>query len=435
MELLILALFSGCIIGLTLTGRDMLYGLIFGFFLFSAYALRQKHTVREILAVSVQEIRKVSNILILFIFLGTLTAGWRNAATIPTIILYTSGLLYPGMMLLACFLLNGLMSVLTGTSFGTAATLGIIMMQMAESMGINPLLAGGAILSGVFVGDRCSPVSTSALLVAQVTSSDLYDNIRHMLRSAVIPFLLTCLVYLLIGLLTPVSGGLRQDLYQLFSAHYVITWLNLLPAVLIIVFALCRVNIRITIISSALCSIVLSLLIQQADPAALALSLITGYRTADPEIAAFFNGGGIFSMLRVMAIVSLTSTYAGIFRITGLLSSLTDRISRLAGRAGRFTGVLAAAAISSVISCNQTLATLLTQQLCESFEPDASRFGLDLEDSVIVMAPLVPWSIAGGVPIAVIGAPLACIPAACYLYLIPLCSLIREQVRRPSPAQ
>ena len=102
-------------------------------------------------------------------------------------------------MLLASFLLCCLVSFLTGTSFGSAATIGVICMTMADSMGIPSIYTGGAILAGIFFGDRCSPVSTSALLVSELTKTDLFSNIRNMLRSALVPFALCCIIYAQLG--------------------------------------------------------------------------------------------------------------------------------------------------------------------------------------------------------------------------------------------
>lgn len=89
---------------------------------------------------------------------------------------------------------------LIGTSFGTSATMGVICMILANASGTSHILSGGAIMSGIFFGDRCSPLSSSAMLVASVTDTDLYDNIKNMFHSAAVPFAVTCLLYLVLGL-------------------------------------------------------------------------------------------------------------------------------------------------------------------------------------------------------------------------------------------
>ena len=140
-------------------------------------------------------IKTAKNIFITFLLIGMLTALWRAAGTIPSIVSFCVGLMNPSVMIVMAFLLNCLVSVLTGTAFGTAATIGVICMTMAKAMGCKEILTGGAILSGVIFGDRSSPVSTSALLVSELTPTNNFDNIRLMVRTAFVPLILTCAFY------------------------------------------------------------------------------------------------------------------------------------------------------------------------------------------------------------------------------------------------
>ena len=128
-------------------------------------------------------------------------------------------------------------------------------------------------------------------------------------------------------------------------------------------------------------------------------------------------------MAPVTAFVCLSSSYSGIFQQTGLLDHVKAAIGRLARRAGPYAAILAASIPASMVACNQTLSILLTHQLCDQTQEDREQLALDLEDAVVVVAPLVPWSIAGAVPLATLGAPTAALAAACYLYLIPLWDL------------
>ena len=105
------------------------------------------------------------------------------------------GYLSHSVLIVTIFLMNCLVSFMTGTSFGTAATMGVISMTIAGTAGVNPVISGGAVISGCFFGDRCSPLSSSAILVASVTETNLFDNIRNMLRTAAVPFVLTCIIY------------------------------------------------------------------------------------------------------------------------------------------------------------------------------------------------------------------------------------------------
>ena len=186
-EMLVLAVFAAALVLCLLLGKSVLFALIFGFFLFSGYSLSRRYTVKETLQMAWRGIMTAKNVLLNFILIGMITAAWRAAGVIPYIVYHTAPLCTPHIMLLATFLLCSLISFLTGTSFGTASTMGVICASLASSMGLSPVLIGGAVLSGASFGDRCSPMSTSALLVSAVTKTDIYGNIKRMVKTSLVP--------------------------------------------------------------------------------------------------------------------------------------------------------------------------------------------------------------------------------------------------------
>ena len=125
-------------------------------------------------------------------------------------------------------------------------------------------------------------------------------------------------------------------------------------------------------------------------------------------------------MVKVFCIVCLSSCYSGMFNGTGLLNGFRDGLTRLSGKILPFGSIFLTSVITVMVSCNQTLAIMLTQQLCVDVEPDPETMASHLENTTVVIAPLIPWSIAGAVPLATVGAPTACILTACYLYLLPV---------------
>ena len=169
--------------------------MILGLVLFFAYGLVKKKTWKQMLVFSWQGVKTAKNILLTFLLIGMMTAVWRASGSIAFIVYYASGICVPSIMLLASFLLCSLVSFLTGTAFGTAATMGVICMTMAKSMNASEVLAGGTVLAGIYFGDRCSPVSTSALLVSELTRTDLYENLKGMAKTAAVPFAVSCVIY------------------------------------------------------------------------------------------------------------------------------------------------------------------------------------------------------------------------------------------------
>ena len=168
--------------------------------------------------------------------------------------------------------------------------------------------------------------------------------------------------------------------------------------------------------------------IQDAKVFELIKISLLGYYPLDTELAKILSGGGIISMANVVAIVCLSSCYAGIFQATGFLNRLQSLMISLGKKFSSFASVLVAATITSMIACNQTLAIMLTHQLCKKVEPRAEIFAIQIENSAVIISPMIPWSIASVIVLMPIAAPKISILAAWYLWLIPLCCLASRRV-------
>lgn len=429
MEWLVLGGFCACLFACLVFDCSILLALTMGLVLFLLYGKWKGFSWRELAGMALSGIVKVRNILIAFVLIGMLTALWRDAGTISVIVCYAARLIRPSVFLLMTFLLNSMVSVLTGTAFGTAATMGVICATMAAAMGVDPAMVGGAVLGGAYFGDRCSPVSTSALLVAELTETSIFDNIKNMVRSAAVPFLLTCGVYGVVGLIFSGAGEV-PDLQAVFERELVLSWVALLPAVVILTLSLLKVNVKWAMAASILTALPISMLVQGTPVGELPRLLFLGYQATDPQAAAMLNGGGIASMVRVGMIIIISSSYSGIFQKTGLLDGAKRVVHQLAERTTGYTAALITSMVASVIACNQTLSIMLTHQLCWEIQPKKSRMALTLEDTAVVVAPLVPWSIAGAVPLATIGSPTTALLWTCFLYLLPLWQLSVQTVKK-----
>lgn len=418
-ELSVLSVFTLALLGCLIWDISILAALFFGFFLFFGYGLYRKHSVRAMASMALSGIKTVKNILITFVLIGIITAVWRCGGTIPYVVCQAVRFCNPKLMVLVTFLLCSLMSVLTGTAFGAAATMGVICVTISSSMGIPLFYSGGAMLAGSFFGDRCSPMSTSALLVSSLTKTDLYRNIGNMVKTSLGPFVISCLIYALMGLGSSSDYDVGQ-IRELFSGAFVMHPAALLPALAVILFSLLRINVKITMTVSILCGAAVSCLIQGISLGELLMIAVTGYTPEDPQVAALLSGGGILSMGKVFSIVCLSSCYGGMFNGTGLLNGFRDALLRLSRKILPFGSILLTAIVTVMVSCNQALAIMLTHQLCKDVEPEPETMAVHLENTAVVVAPLIPWSIAGAVPLASVGAPTACILTACYLYLLPV---------------
>ena len=381
MEVLTIGIFCALLIICIITGKSILYALLAGLIIFSLYGKKQGYSWRQISRMALQGAWKVKNILLTFILIGMLTALWRQAGTIPAIICYTVRLIKPSTFLLMTFLLNCLISVLTGTALGTAATIGVVCATMASALGIPSWMTGGAILSGVYFGDRCSPVSTSALLVAELTETGIYTNIKNMIKSALAPFTITCILYLTVSI--QLHGKTEMpDLGHAFGSEFRLSWIALLPAAVILLLSVMQAGVKIAMIASIVTAIPVCIGLQNMAFTELPELLLNGFHSTDVAVAAMLNGGGITSMLKVGAIVCISSSYSGIFQATGILNGFQKMVCLLANRTKPYFAVLVTSILTSVMACNQTLAIMLTGQLCSRTEPDKLRFANNLEGTV-----------------------------------------------------
>lgn len=426
METMTLVLFCAALVVCVAMNWSILYALGVGLVNFLVYGRRRGYGWRELGKMCLDGVKTARNILITFLLIGVLTALWRASGTIPAIISYTVPFIRPSLFLVMTFLLNCLVSVLTGTSFGSAATMGVICATLGAAMEVPAALVGGAVLSGVYFGDRCSPVSTSALLVSELTQTSIFDNIRGMLRTAWVPFLVSCLVYLVVGMVTPHTQT-SLDLAALFETEFHLHWAALLPALVIFALALGRVPVKWAMLASIVSAIPICLILQHLQPGELLRFALVGYQAREEAVGVMLNGGGITSMLKVAAIVCISSAYSGIFQKTGLLDRLQQAIFNLSRRITPYGAMLLTSVFASAIACNQTLAIILTHQLCRDAQPSRETTAISLENSAVVVAPLIPWSIAGGVPLASVGAPTVSLCFACFLYLLPLWRLAVEK--------
>lgn len=406
LEGIVLGLFAAAILSCALTGHTVIWALIAGFFLFSGYGLFRGHGLKALGAMASKGVRTIMGIVIVMALIGMLTGSWRASGTIARLVTDAAGFITPEWGLLAAFLLNGLLSTLTGTAFGTVATMGVITATMLDAMGVSPLLSGGAILAGVFMGDRCSPVSTS-----------------------VVPLLAACAVYAAIGLLNP-GRDAGIDVTGIFRSAFSLHWTTYLPAVVLLALIFLKFSIRLTMVASTLAAVLLCAFVQDMPWRTIGETLVLGFAPEDPGVAKMLAGGGLVSMLPVCAIILISSTYSGLLEGTGLIARLKGLLPGVARRLTPFGAVLTTAVVTCGIACNQALPVMLTNQLCDEVRPDRQKMAIDLENTVIVIAPLIPWSIAGAVPIASVGAPAACVLAAFYLWFLPLWQWILAFVER-----
>lgn len=407
---------------------SVLYAMLFGYGCFFVQAHYDGYNSIDILRFSVAGIQKSRNILILFILIGMLTGSWRASGTIPYIVYNSVDWINPRFFVLSAFLLSTMMSSLIGTSFGTASIMGTVLIILAEINGVDLAMTAGAVLAGAYFGDRCSPMSSSARLVCDITNTDYYDNIGMWLQTVAIPYGLSIAAYVAFCR-TESAQIIDAAFLQEFNLYFTFNWLLLLPALILIVLSLLKINVRINMLISVFLACLLCVFVQNISLIQVATALISGYVSPqDTQLGAMFSGGGIISMVRAGAIVLIASSYVGIFEATNMLRKIEGISAAVSSKIGAYGATLLAATGTSMLACNQTLAILMTDLLCSKNYSSKKRLALDIVNTTVLISGLIPWSIACAVPLAIMNADSSAIVYAFFLYLTPLWNLMIAKV-------
>ena len=414
-------LFSLSLIFCLLLKYSVIYALIVGYIIFVTYGLIKGHDLKVLMKKSFEGVLTVKNILLVFILIGMITALWRASGTIAFIVYMGSKLISPSILILLTFLLCSILSFLIGTSLGTAATMGVISVSIGKAMGINPYYLGGAVLSGIYFGDRCSPMSTSALLITELTKTNLYTNIKLMLKTSIIPFIATCLFYLFLGLKSSTSP-VSIDATNIFKENYNLNIVVIVPAILIIILSLFKVNVKKTMLLSIFISFIIAMFFQKESVTSLINYCVYGFHHSNEKLNSMMKGGGILSMLNVGLIVAISSSYSGIFKETKMLVLMKKYLKEFSKKTSNYFVIFLSSIISGAIACNQSLGIILTYELCEELE-DKQNMAIILENTIVLLAGLIPWNIAMAVPLKTVDIGLMSGLFAFYLYFLPLWNL------------
>lgn len=383
--------------------------------------------------------KKSFSVIYILLLIGIVISIWMTAGTVPAIVYYGIQIINPSYFIVSAFLLTILVSLLIGTSFGTVSTIGIALMIMASGSSVNPHLTAGAIISGAYFGDRCSPMSSSANLIAIITGTKIHTNIRRMLATTFLPLVASTIVYLLISIANPVEFE-RQYITSEISRLFNVNPIVLLPAFAILLLAWLRVEIKISMLVSILIGLLISIYIQSYSFSDIFRYMLLGFELSeDSNLKNIILGGGIISMAKVCLVVVVSTAFAGLFTGTKILEYVQVYLKKAKSRSNLFLGTNIIGIASAAFGCTQTIAILLTEELVkknyQENQFDNYQLAVDLENSVVVLSPLIPWNIAGLVPATVLMTDYGFIPFAFYLYFVPLFNYFDMKIKEKASSR
>ena len=371
-------------------------------------------------------IQSITTALLILLFVGSLAGTWLLSGIIPAMIYYGLQIIHPNIFLPACVILCALVSVMTGSSWSTTATVGIALIGIGKVLGIPVGMVAGAVISGAYFGDKLSPLSDTTNLAPAMAGTNLFVHIRYMTYTTVPTIVMTLMVFSIISMTQSVSGttdvdALLKDIEDRFNISL---WLFLVPATLIMLIVKKTpplVALLIGTLLGALCAIIYQPNLVLEVSGASQLTLASAYQgvlnamTTDIRIQTnnvllndLFTSGGMQGMLGTIWLVICAMVFGGVMDAIGAL----QRISRWLLTMARTQFQLIASAVASCITVNitvsdQYLAILLPGKMYRQPFSDQQlapeNLSRTLEDAGTVTSALVPWNTCGAYHSGVLG--------------------------------
>jgi Na+:H+ antiporter, NhaC family len=429
MDIFIAIIFSFILLIISsIKGIFIAYPLLISLCLFIVIAVRKGSEPLKVLYMAYSGGKKALVVLKIFVLIGAIISAWMSSGTVPAIVYYGIKFLNPKFFILSAFIISSIVSFLIGTSFGTVGTVGIALIVMARGSGVNIDMAAGAIMAGAYFGDRCSPMSSSASLIANLTGTDLYKNIGNMFKTSIIPLSISVIIYLLLSLYAPLNSqrsNLDLEIFKAFNVNIVV----LIPAAVILFLSAFKIDVKTSMLISIIIAVILSVGVQQEKITDVIRYLLSGYSMeGDTPLKTIIKGGGIISMLKLAVVVFISSAFSGVFEGAGFLKGIDGYLSKFNLRNELLILTIIMSVATAAFGCTQTIAIILAHQIVkkayEEKNVDNYQLAVDIENTAVVISPLIPWNIAGLIPAATLMVGPGYILYSFYLYLIPITNFI-----------
>ena len=371
-----------------------------------------------------QKIAKGMPAILILITVGAMVGTWMASGTIPMMIYYGVQIVSPKWLLVTAFLITCLVSVATGTSWGSVATMGVALMGIASALGVNPAATAGAVIAGSYFGDKISPLSDTTNLAPLAAGSNLYEHIGHMFWTTVPATIVSLVVYAIVGLNANTAAGATSEAVTNMMAQLdqMYDWniLILLPVILVLAGSLLKLPTIPVMILSTVVAGVEGIFMQGISLGNVLTSTVSGFNVtmitrpgfnaanAAFEVTKLLNRGGMNSIMSTTLLVFCAFCFAGIMSRAGCLEVVLKAILSVA----KTTGSLILATVISCITMALTTGNSYLSILIpgEMFRDAYKERGLHpknlsrtLEDAGTVFVPLVPWSAAGAYMTATLG--------------------------------
>lgn len=391
----------------------------------------------------------VAIMILILLAVGMLAGAWMISGVVPTLIYYGVQMLSPQFFLLCACVICALVSLLSGSSWTTIATIGVALLGISHALGVSEAIAAGAIISGAYFGDKMSPLSDTTILASSSTGVDIFRHIRYMMLTTMPAFMLTLLIFTALGLGFDADDSIHVHQYtEGLSGKFNISLWTLLVPVLTGVLIVKRVPSLIVLFLSALMAGVMAVILQPhilkeiagdaelGSVAALTKGLVmtfygpTNIEMGSAELNELVSTGGMAGMLNTIWLIVCAMCFGAVMVASGMIESITRVvISWVKSRVGLVASTASTGLFLNVATGDQFISIVLTANMFKNvyeqqgFEP--RLLSRTAEDSATVTSVLVPWNTCGLTQSTVLGVPtIAYLPYCFFNILSPLMTIL-----------
>lgn len=363
--------------------------------------------------------RSISAAIIILILIGAISGSWMISGIVPTLIVYGLKIIHPAIYLFAACIICAAVSLMTGSSWTTIATLGVALIAIGAVLGYSPALCAGAIISGAYFGDKVSPLSDTTVLASSMSGVPLFTHIKFMMRTTGPAFIIALTAYLVISLLhdTPAVHQ-AQELEDILRDSFNISpWLLTVPVITGLMIWK-KVPALLTLLGSSVLAAVTALIAQPELVAQIAgcegpldaasafkgiiilLSSSTSVETGSEPVNALVSTGGMAGMLQTIFLISCAATFGGIMVGGGMVDIITEALtSRISSRGSLVSATIATGIFSNLTTGDQYLSIILTSRIFkgmyEKLKQEDRLLSRSVEDSATITSVLIPWNSCG----------------------------------------
>ncbi len=367
--------------------------------------------------------RGVPGFFVLFA-IGMLIGSWMVCGTIPMLVHWGVGVVAPAWLYLCAFVVPAVFSTLTGTSWGSAGTVGVVVMGVAASVDADLAVTAGAVIGGAYFGDKLSPLSDTTNMAALGADVDLFEHVRSMLWTTVPSALIAATVFTAVGLAHPPAGAAAHTdtdeflagLERVFRFH----WTLLLPPAVVLLGSLRRLPTIPVLGASIVLASVLGVSVQRFDLAAVSTSLTTGFTLGlapwagepPPAVATLVERGGLYSMREAVFVAFLVFFCVGAMDRVAAMPTVVERAFRFArGQAATVLAALGSAAFTNALTSNQYATSFVVGDAFgrrfDDLRIPRRVLSRSIEDTGTMIESLVPWHPTALFLVATLGVPVA----------------------------